>query len=170
MRRSLAVLLGLVVGGAAHAGGPYPTVTGIAAAADDASVASKNPAGMTRFDSRAKRFDLLGFFSDSTWEGHLGDGGPRLRSEDSGTMIVPSGNLVQPFKRLPLCAPVVKEKRIYTVEESDALIAAADDLWAAIVMLAVTTGLRKSEILHLRWSDIDETALIITPSTPTSFV
>jgi len=86
-----------MAGAVAHAAGPYPTLTGISAAADDASVAGKNPAGMTRFDSRATRFELMGFFSDNTWEGRIGDTGPRFQSEDSGTTILPSGSMVKPL-------------------------------------------------------------------------
>lgn len=97
MRRTSAVLLGLVVAGTAHAGGPYPALTGISAAADDASVAGKNPAGMTRFDSRVKRFELLSFVTDNTWEGSIGDSGD-IRTVDSSTTIVPSGSMVLPFK------------------------------------------------------------------------
>lgn len=98
MRRSLVVLLGLVVASAAHAGGPYPTLTGISAAADDASVAGNNPAGMTRFGTSAKRFELMTFFTDNTWEGRLGDNGREFVSEDTSTTIVPSGNMVKPIR------------------------------------------------------------------------
>jgi len=34
-------------------------MSGISAAADDASVAGSNPAGMTRFDSRVMRGEIL---------------------------------------------------------------------------------------------------------------
>jgi long-subunit fatty acid transport protein len=53
------------------AGGPYPAVSGISATVDDAAVAGMNPAGMTYLDQKSSRFELLGFFSDSTWEGRL---------------------------------------------------------------------------------------------------
>ncbi len=63
-----------------------------------------------------------------------------------------------PFARIPLGPPIAKEKRIFTRPETDAIISQADELWAALVTLAVTTGLRKTELLHLRWSDIDNKA------------
>ena len=80
------------------AGGPFPAITGIAAAADDASVAGTNPAGMTRFDKRVNRFEILGFFSDNTWQGRIGDEGPEFRSDDDDTTVVPSGNMVMPVR------------------------------------------------------------------------
>lgn len=49
--------------------------------ADDASVAGKNPAGMTRFDKRVMRGEVLGFFYDNTWEGQLGNGATFQLSE-----------------------------------------------------------------------------------------
>ena len=97
MRKLLLVLCGLAIAGAANAG-PYPALSGITAAADSASVASTNPAAMTRFDSRNVRVELLGFFSDNSWEGQLGATGRTFRSEDSSTTIIPSSNLVLPLK------------------------------------------------------------------------
>ena len=81
----------------ALAGGPYPAMTGISASADDAGTAGTNPAGMTRFDSRNMRFELLGFFTDNTFEGQLG-AGPTFVSTDDTTTIVPSANVVMPFR------------------------------------------------------------------------
>lgn len=102
MSRACSIIVILVVGGLTSAGTvsarPYPVQTGISAAADNASVAGKNPAGLTRFDERNTRFEVLGFFTDNTWEGRIGDSGPTFRSEDSSTTIVPSGNLVLPLK------------------------------------------------------------------------
>jgi len=77
---------------------PYPAASGIAAAADTAAVAANNPAGMTRFDSLNMRFEALGFFSESTWEGRIGDTGPTSRSEDSSSTFVPTISLVMPLK------------------------------------------------------------------------
>jgi long-chain fatty acid transport protein len=86
------------VTGIVSAAGPYPAQTGISAAADTAATAGTNPAGITRFDSRNTRFELLGFFTDNTWESRLGDTGPTITSDDDGTTVVPSGNLVLPFR------------------------------------------------------------------------
>ena len=88
----------LIVTAAAYAGGPYPSQTGISASADNAATAGSNPAGMTRFDSRNMRFELLGFFSDNTFEGQIGGTGATFRSEDESSTIVPSGNVVLPFR------------------------------------------------------------------------
>ena len=96
MRKLLLVLCGLAIAGAVNAG-PYPALSGITAAADDATVAGNNPAAMTRFDSRNVQVELLGFFSDNTWEGQIGSG-PSFTSNDTSTTIIPSSNLVLPLK------------------------------------------------------------------------
>ena len=96
MRKTLFIGLLLTASSVAIASGPHPAMTGFAASADDASVAGKNPAGMTRFESRVSRGQLLGFFSESTWEGELGNGTP-YELVDDGTTVIPSGNMVMPF-------------------------------------------------------------------------
>jgi len=53
---------------------PYPAMTGLSAAADNAAVAGTNPAAVTRFDSRNTRVEILGFFTENTWEGQIGSG------------------------------------------------------------------------------------------------
>ncbi len=95
--RILILFVGTLAMGSAFATGPHPAMTGIAAAADSAAVSANNPAGMTRFDSRIMHGEILAFFTDNTWEGQIGNG-PEFRSEDSTTTIVPSGNLVLPFR------------------------------------------------------------------------
>lgn len=45
--------------------------------------------------------------------------------------------------------------RFLTDEERDRLLNACPDRLRTIVLLALNTGLRKSELLHLRWQDID---------------
>ncbi len=87
----------LALAGVAQAGGPYPSQAGISASADSAATAGMNPAGMTRFDSRNMRFELLGFFPDNTFEGQIG-GGPTFVSYDDSETIVPSGNMVMPVR------------------------------------------------------------------------
>ena len=67
MHRILIFILLLACASNALAGGPYPAISGIAAAADDASVASTNPAAMTRFDRRVMRGEVAAFYSDNTW-------------------------------------------------------------------------------------------------------
>ena len=98
MRNALAIVLLQFSVCIVYAAGPYPAQTGISAAADNASTAGTNPAGITRFDSRNMHFELLGFFTDNTWEGRIGAAGPSIRSKDDGTTIVPSGSMVLPFR------------------------------------------------------------------------
>ena len=98
MRKSILVFFASIAVNPVFAGGPYPAISGIGGSADDAVVAGQNPAAMTRFDERNMKFEVLGFFSDNTWEGRLGDEGPEFRSKDSNTTIIPSGNMVMPVR------------------------------------------------------------------------
>jgi len=91
------VSIGLILAQAADAR-PYPAQTGISAAADSAATAGTNPAGITRFGATNVRVEVLGFFSDNTWEGQLGDDGPAIRSEDSSTTLIPSASVVTPIR------------------------------------------------------------------------
>jgi long-chain fatty acid transport protein len=96
--RIITLILLLAVAGNTLAGGPYPTLSGIAAAADDAMVAATNPAAMTRFDRQVRRGEVMVFYSDNTWEGQIGEEGPAFRSQESDTTIIPSGNMVRPVR------------------------------------------------------------------------
>lgn len=98
MRRIAVLVFTLLTVAPALAGGPYPAISGISAAADDASVAGMNPAAMTRFDERAMKFEVLGFFSDNTFAGQVGEDGREFSSDDSSTTIVPSANMVRPVR------------------------------------------------------------------------
>ncbi len=62
-----------------------------------------------------------------------------------------------PFAGEYMGEKVVKAKRIFSPAEIDAMIEAAPSLmWQALIQLAITSGLRKSELLHLRWDeDVD---------------
>ena len=76
---------------------PYAGVTGLAAAADSAATAATNPAGATRFHEFAAKLEIIGVQSESEWRGRIGDDGPELASDDSTTVLVPSGYLIQPI-------------------------------------------------------------------------
>lgn len=92
------VLLALFVCQQAVAEGPFPTFSGISAGADDAGVAGTNPAAMTLFDERVSRIELLGFTSDSTWKGSLGEEGIETTTKNSSSTAVPVGSMVMPFR------------------------------------------------------------------------
>ena len=47
------------------------------------------------------------------------------------------------------------EMRILNKEEADRLIEAAPDYLKPIIIIALNTGMRKGEVLNLRWNDID---------------
>jgi long-chain fatty acid transport protein len=79
------------------ADGPYPAFSGVAASADDAGVAGTNPAAMTLFDEREFRFELLGSYSESSWEGTLGNSGLTSTEDDSGSLVLPIGSMVTPL-------------------------------------------------------------------------
>ncbi len=76
---------------------PYAGVSGLAASADSATTAGTNPAGMARFDEPAMRGELVLLYSESTWEGSLGNSGREVTSENDTTLVVPSGYIVQPI-------------------------------------------------------------------------
>jgi integrase len=58
--------------------------------------------------------------------------------------------------------------RIYTTEEIDRILRVASQIqdesileWDLLITLAITTGMRKSELLNMVWSDIDFSAMAI---------
>lgn len=68
-----------------------------------------------------------------------------------------------PFSDLRMPKVEARSKRIFTTAEADAMIAATDDpWWKVLIRTAITSGLRKDELLNLHWSDIDESANTIT--------
>jgi long-chain fatty acid transport protein len=72
-------------------------VSGLAAAADSAATAGTNPAGAARFDEFAAKLELITVHSESEWKGKIGDNGQEITSEDSTTILVPSGYLIKPL-------------------------------------------------------------------------
>lgn len=90
--------MSILVVGQLSADGPYPAVSGMAASADDAAVAGNNPAAMTLFDERASRFELVGSYSESTWEGRAGEEGPDTSVHSSDSLVVPVASFVVPFR------------------------------------------------------------------------
>lgn len=58
-----------------------------------------------------------------------------------------------------------KRKRIFTPDEIRAMLAEANSQWWRVYLkLAVTTGLRKSELLSLHWTDLDFDSKTVTVS------
>lgn len=58
-----------------------------------------------------------------------------------------------------------KQKRIYSREEVACMVEAVSDIWWQVfITLAVTSGLRRSELLHLQWRDIDLAGGTVTVS------
>jgi long-chain fatty acid transport protein len=92
---SILILLTLVSSGAYAR--PHAGFSGLAASADNAGTAGTNPAGITRFDEKASRFELMTIHSQSTWEGQLGDQGLESRSKESSTIVVPQGYMIRPI-------------------------------------------------------------------------
>ncbi len=68
-----------------------------------------------------------------------------------------------PFADEELGPSFKRPKRIYSDAEIDSMIAVAPSImWAALIRLAVTSGLRRSELLHLRWDeDVDLDACMV---------
>jgi len=96
IRKLATSFLLLSICGTTMASGPHPAFSGIMGAADDASVASTNPAGMTRLDERMMRFDVHALVPDNTWEGQF-ENGPTFRLEEDDGTVIPQGQMVMPF-------------------------------------------------------------------------
>jgi long-chain fatty acid transport protein len=90
------LFVSLIAFGTASAG-PWPTKSGIAASAQDATAAGNNPAAITRFDEFAIQAGVFAFFSDSTFEGTSSGTGANFVSESDSTTVIPSGSLIKPF-------------------------------------------------------------------------
>ena len=75
---------------------PHAGFSGLAAA-DSAGTAATNPAGITRFEESTYRVDLITIYSQSTWEGQLGETGYEFSSDESSTMVVPSAYVIKPI-------------------------------------------------------------------------
>jgi len=70
-----------------------------------------------------------------------------------------------PFAEQRLPKVQSKQKRIYSKAEVKRMIEAAPDIWwESFITLAVTSGMRKAEILNLTWRDIDFTNETVTVS------
>ncbi|MEH6582096.1 MAG: outer membrane protein transport protein [Halioglobus sp.] len=97
-RLSIISILALqVLASASLSARPHAGFSGLAASADNAGTAGTNPAGITRFDSRTSRIELMTIHSQSTWEGQLGNEGPETRSSESSTTVVPQGYMIHPI-------------------------------------------------------------------------
>lgn len=74
-----------------------------------------------------------------------------------------------PFQRFDLRPVEAKQARLFTRDEIDAMIQAApSEWWRAFIRLAFTSGLRRDELLHLRWDDIDlESGVVQVRNRPT---
>jgi len=61
-----------------------------------------------------------------------------------------------PFARVRMPKTQSRSKRVFSADEIGAMLDVASDPWLrAFVQLAVTSGLRKGELLNLLWQDID---------------
>lgn len=76
-----------------------------------------------------------------------------------------------PFKFVKLPKTPKQKIRIYSPEECERIIRAASDFqnesvleWDIIITLALTTAMRKSELLNLVWSDVDFGEMIVEVS------
>lgn len=57
-------------------------------------------------------------------------------------------------EKLPKVQP--KQKRIFSLEELEAMVEVAPMWWVGLLRLGITTGLRLGEMLALTWEDVDE--------------
>ena len=66
--------------------------------------------------------------------------------------------LENPLADEELGDPIKRPKRIFSEVELDAMTEVADPWWKAAITLAHTSGLRRAELLHLRWVDFNSAA------------
>lgn len=60
-----------------------------------------------------------------------------------------------PFAEIELARVPEKDIRVLTADEVEALIEACpDEKWKALVFTALTTGMRRGELVHLTWDDV----------------
>jgi integrase len=69
-------------------------------------------------------------------------------------VAVESGDLAQ-LPRIKMLRAAKPEFRFLTFDEADRFLAAATPEWAAMLTVALKTGLRIGELLALKWEDID---------------
>lgn len=68
-----------------------------------------------------------------------------------------------PFARQTMPRPKSRRMRIFQPDEIAAMISAAPSLWwKAFIQLAYTSGLRRQELLHLQWREIDFEGMTVT--------
>ena len=74
-----------------------------------------------------------------------------------------SGNALKPFRRIKkvLKKGTNARKRTITIQEYLKLTAAAQDYLKPIIIFAFNTGMRRGEILNLKWSNIDHKAGVV---------
>jgi integrase len=66
-----------------------------------------------------------------------------------------------PFQTLPLIAIPKRTPAFLTVENADQLLGVIKEQWLKnFVIFAINTGMRRGEILSLRWCDVDMTARV----------
>ena len=67
-----------------------------------------------------------------------------------------------PFANQPMPRFTSRKMRIFSSEEIDAMLAVAGSAWwHTFILVGVTTGLRKEEMLNLTWSDVDPDEMTI---------
>ncbi len=78
-------------------------------------------------------------------------------------LAVDRGQLEEnPFRKIAMPKSPKRKVRRYTVKECQQLLRAARDIqtpksvnWEILILAALTTGMRKSELLNLTWTDVD---------------
>ena len=61
-----------------------------------------------------------------------------------------------PFEKLPLATIPKRTPAFLTIQDAERLLSFSGDAWLKdFIIFAINTGMRRSEILSLRWSDID---------------
>lgn len=64
-------------------------------------------------------------------------------------------DILDKLKRVKMLKDDSKRLRYLTVDDSKALVAACEPYFRPVIITALTTGMRKREILNLRWDQVD---------------
>jgi len=78
---------------------------------------------------------------------------------------------LSPFARSKVAKPPERTPRFFTHEEFDRLLSTVKENWIRnAIVLSISTGLRRGELVNLKWSQIDMARKLITVESDSTFI